>query len=84
MGYSLWGHKESDTAEQLTLSLALGTEIPHASGQRSPRATTREARVPQQTPITTGKKKRQVRVLQHLREGLLDISGKQKPEVDAL
>ena len=58
MGYSLWGHKESDTAEQLTLSLALGTEIPHASGQRSPRATTREARVPQQTPITTrGKKK---------------------------
>ena len=52
MGYSPRGPRESDTAEQLTLSLALETEIPRASGEQSPRATTREARVPQRTPST--------------------------------
>ena len=52
MGYSPRGPRESDTAEQLTLSLALETEIPRASGEQSPCATTREAHVPQRTPST--------------------------------
>ena len=30
-GYSPWGHKESDTAEQLTLSLSLRLSTTHYS-----------------------------------------------------
>ena len=32
MGYSSWGHKESDTTEQLTLSLSLLSLRSHHTG----------------------------------------------------